>query len=666
MSAEENDMEEESDQQTSSEETTESEKVSYSCTTCVAVFARKFNRDRHVARFHNNIMRAYDCRFCGAVFNSREQLTEHQLSHAPTTGFQVYASAFRRKCVIYRKTHGRTMTTLEETFAADSQELVKLIEFERDMRRSIKLSLIYHAEFTRLAPQLGEGAVNLNPQSSREDADGLENEIRHESDDEEDRPRRRTLRLYDLERRGEEGNSDRESSPRRLRYVPPSDAPDAQATFMPEGEEADGVNSPSPLPPPSPPAWDAEEQTYEICLRAPSNLVTTETNIFQILNIARRNIQNRVDDFVENGSGWRLSAILATDVELGNCAALNGSCNMLSIKHPKELSKVKPSSRLQNCFLRAVAYYYCRTDHAKTLDKFIKKHFVVKIKQPVSITGVQKFERDNSHVDFKINVIYSEERPNGRGEDIYPLYYSKRKSKNVITLLLYKTVVDHKVVTHYSFVEDVSKLLRKKYYRGGNWSYEKTFPCMNCFSKFNSESYLNKHLEYCIENKTQAVRIPIEGDVIAFTNHVNKFESFFLGVFDFESCHVKQEFECERCEKVKEDDSTACPHKTLTKAIQKPITCSYLIIDKNMSVIAHNTYTGYDCVDKLLQELIDIEPKLLAVLNRNVTLTMNNELEKRFLAAGLCHICGKTLVKNDKVRDHCHITGDYLGAAHSM
>ena len=43
------------------------------------------------------------------------------------------------------------------------------------------------------------------------------------------------------------------------------------------------------------------------------------------------------------------------------------------------------------------------------------------------------------------------------------------------------------------------------------------------------------------------------------------------------------------------------------------------------------------------------------------------ELDKRdFETAGECHICNqKYSEKDEKVRDHCHITGKYRGSAHS-
>ena len=36
-----------------------------------------------------------------------------------------------------------------------------------------------------------------------------------------------------------------------------------------------------------------------------------------------------------------------------------------------------------------------------------------------------------------------------------------------------------------------------------------------------------------------------------------------------------------------------------------------------------------------------------------------------FTNATTCHICTKPLAEDDRVRDHCHITGIYRGAAHS-
>ena len=42
---------------------------------------------------------------------------------------------------------------------------------------------------------------------------------------------------------------------------------------------------------------------------------------------------------------------------------------------------------------------------------------------------------------------------------------------------------------------------------------------------------------------------------------------------------------------------------------------------------------------------------------------MSVDEEEEFERSEICWICSK-LIENDKVRDHCHITGKYRGAAH--
>ena len=44
-------------------------------------------------------------------------------------------------------------------------------------------------------------------------------------------------------------------------------------------------------------------------------------------------------------------------------------------------------------------------------------------------------------------------------------------------------------------------------------------------------------------------------------------------------------------------------------------------------------------------------------------MTINADQDRQFQAATDCHICGEVLGA-DRVRDHCHLTGAYRGAAH--
>ena len=48
----------------------------------------------------------------------------------------------------------------------------------------------------------------------------------------------------------------------------------------------------------------------------------------------------------------------------------------------------------------------------------------------------------------------------------------------------------------------------------------------------------------------------------------------------------------------------------------------------------------------------------------NKNLIMTAEQNEEFERSNICWICGNLIEFNDKVRDHCHITGKYRGSAH--
>ncbi|XP_036142915.1 uncharacterized protein LOC118645605 [Monomorium pharaonis] len=79
------------------------------------------------------------------------------------------------------------------------------------------------------------------------------------------------------------------------------------------------------------------------------------------------------------------------------------------------------------------------------------------------------------------------------------------------------------------------------------------------------------------------------------------------------------------------------------------------------------SHRGQDCVSWFAKELNSLAHRAKDILGTVASMTdLTREEMRSFSDAKFCHICGKIFLATDlRVRDHCHITGRYRGAAHS-
>ena len=80
--------------------------------------------------------------------------------------------------------------------------------------------------------------------------------------------------------------------------------------------------------------------------------------------------------------------------------------------------------------------------------------------------------------------------------------------------------------------------------------------------------------------------------------------------------------------------------------------------------------TGEDCVAKMVVELDSLATKCIAKMKEIEPMSLTrSELSKHYNTKH-CHICSRRFQGDDdprgfKVKDHCHLTGSYRGAAHN-
>ena len=78
-------------------------------------------------------------------------------------------------------------------------------------------------------------------------------------------------------------------------------------------------------------------------------------------------------------------------------------------------------------------------------------------------------------------------------------------------------------------------------------------------------------------------------------------------------------------------------------------------------------YRAQNAVNKFIKSVLNEYNYCRRIMRKyfNKNLNMSAEENERFEMTNICWICGGLIEKTDnKVRDHCHITGKYREAAH--
>ena len=226
------------------------------------------------------------------------------------------------------------------------------------------------------------------------------------------------------------------------------------------------------------------------------------------------------------------------------------------------------------------------------------------------------------------------------------------KDKQCINLILLTNGSN----THYCWIKNMSALNTSQI----NKHKGKRYFCRYCDNSFSSEVTLQKHEEYCSNHEAVKVKMPEKGTMLSFKNHNRKMRVPFVVYADFEA--------------FPEGISTCSPHdgESYTKQYQKHRPCGFCYYIKCTNdevfppLLRHYTIGKQDenigkiFVEKLESDIKEIYCKFK--FKEDMRITQGQEQE--FQSETVCHICEKPL-NNDKVRDHCHLTGRYRGAAHN-
>ena len=389
-------------------------------------------------------------------------------------------------------------------------------------------------------------------------------------------------------------------------------------------------------------------------------LVLEGTDISELYDEMADEIEEEIQKVNEDeGSGWTLVAVISLVLHVTKWEPIYGSSYIPLdpyIANKKAIINMKNEDDkcFMWCVLRAL---YPKNDHPERIDKDLKsKQDIINMKgicYPVSLKAIDHFEHLNPNISISVLGYNKEDR-------VFPLRISKYTGcDNDIVLLLLKEAEkgengEIKEKTHYTLVKNKSALIasQKNNHKG------KRHLCLNCFNSFNILESLNKHKEYCYENKSVKITMPPQNTYLRFKNFHHSEKAPFAVYADFESL-IKPL-----------DNCNPDPNKSYTKKYQKhePISFSYYIAVNGVffkPVLRKYTKTKPEDADAMdifikwleedVKDIANIEPKEMIFTEEDI---------KHFNNASDCWICGEEL-GNDRVRDHCHFTGRYRGPAHN-
>ena len=392
-------------------------------------------------------------------------------------------------------------------------------------------------------------------------------------------------------------------------------------------------------------------------------IITESTDLSDLYNTMTSRIFELIQNFNNRGSGWQFDRVEHLDININPYNPLSASSY---IPLPKKLAEKNAIINVKNekdneCFKWAVtSAVFPAKEHGERLSKQMRKDSEKfdwsGIEFPVSLKQIDKFEKQNN---YAINV-FGYEKVDCKKDDckkvVYPLRISK-KNEQVINLLL----IANEETNHYCWIKNMSKLLSKQKSNHNG----KIYFCYRCLNSFPSVKSLDKHTEYCQNN--EAVKIEMSGGRLYFKNHYKKQRVPFVVYADFE-CFTQKIDTCQP------DDG-----KSFTNQYQKhrPSGYSYLIkcFDDNLFSPKLVKYTAESPNEDIPQLFVEsLEKDIKEIYNRfkipkKMVMTQEDKID--YYNATHCHICEEYLEDTDdenykKVRDHCHLTGKYRGAAHSI
>src|SRR6266536_2315918 len=390
-------------------------------------------------------------------------------------------------------------------------------------------------------------------------------------------------------------------------------------------------------------------QTFHI-----SEKMIAITNIVEIDGAVlsmNEGLNRRIDRFTIGGSGWSVEEMTRHFITIAKYKPLAARSY---IPLPGGIQNKKATINIQNednkCFM------YClgrildpnpEKDHLERVSKHLKSVCrdlgLYNIEMPVSVKDIPTIEKK---FNISINVFGHE------STDIFPIKLCKEKYDKHVDILY----TENKDTDHYVLITDFDKLNFKITKHN-----KKQHFCKYCIQHFTTEEELEKHMENCMTiNGEQAVELPKEGTKLKFVNLSKTISKPFVIYADIEALLIPIENEKQNLNKsyaIHTQKHEAC-------SIGYKVVCS----ENDKFSKPFKMFRGKDEIPKFFESLFEEEKEIIKHMKtfKKTDMIMTLAQREEYNLATNCYICDGIFTEdNKKVRDHCHVSGKYRGAAHN-
>ena len=235
----------------------------------------------------------------------------------------------------------------------------------------------------------------------------------------------------------------------------------------------------------------------------------------------------------------------------------------------------------------------------------------------------------------------------------YKSKYNLNHENQVILLI----ITDGKKC-HYLAVKSLSAL-----FRGITGNNIGDFYCLNCFQSYATEKELKKHKKACENSDNCYVEMPGKDNKILKYNQGEKsMKVLFIIYADLESLIEK----INTCHNNPEKSSTTKINKHTPSGYSLFTHCSF---DTTKNKLDY--YRGKNCMKNVCLDRREHATKIINYEKKEM-IPLTKEEKKMHNEQKVCYICKKGFSTDDKnkshhkVKDHCHYTRKYRGAAHDI